>query len=424
MRIRSFKLLPCLLHAVVLLVLGCGTDDGSTPLTGDWHASLASPGGELPFTLRVREKGGGTLAFLVNGEEEAPVSAVRRDGDRVVFAIDWYDSEITAELSGDGRRMTGRWRKTGARGVDSTLPFEATREDRPRFAPATGEPAPGADAVPDVTGTWSVLFQDEDGPQESVGEFEQQGDRVTGTFLTPLGDYRYLDGVYEDGRLRLSTFDGAHAFLFDARAQPDGSLSGDFWSRDTYHATWAAQRVQDARDLLPDPFGMLQVSNPDGRFRFAAEDPEGREVTSEDPRFDDKVVLVNLFGSWCPNCNDEAPVLARWYRQYRDEGLEIVGLAFEMTGDPERDATYVRRFAERHGVEYPLLLAGVSDKEKAAAALRDLEQVIAYPTTLFLDRRGRVRFIHSGFAGPGTGRHHEELVAEMESRLRTLLDET
>jgi thiol-disulfide isomerase/thioredoxin len=146
-------------------------------------------------------------------------------------------------------------------------------------------------------------------------------------------------------------------------------------------------------------------------------------VSLSDERFRDKVVVVNIFGSWCPNCNDEAPLLEDWYRRYHDRGLEIVGLAFEFTGDRERDARMVRKFARRHGIEYPLLLAGTSDKAVAARTLQHLDRLVAYPTTVFIGRDGKVRRIHSGFAGPGTGEHHERLVRELETLLESLLAE-
>ncbi|MEM1204100.1 MAG: TlpA disulfide reductase family protein, partial [Acidobacteriota bacterium] len=150
---------------------------------------------------------------------------------------------------------------------------------------------------------------------------------------------------------------------------------------------------------------------------------DGKTVSLDDPRFENKVVLVNIFGSWCPNCNDEAPLLAAWYHRYRDRGFEVVGLAYELTGDPERDVQQVRRFAARHAVDYPLLLAGTSDKQAAGATLPDLSAVVAFPTSVFIGRDGKVRKIHSGFAGPGTGRHHSELVSELEGLIQGLVAE-
>ncbi|MEM6457448.1 MAG: TlpA disulfide reductase family protein, partial [Acidobacteriota bacterium] len=261
-------------------------------------------------------------------------------------------------------------------------------------------------------------------PEVARGEFAQEADgRVVGTFLTPTGDYRFLEGVYDAGVVRLSTFDGAHAFLFRAEVQADGTLSGNFWSRDVYHATWTARPLAEGETVLPDAWAQVALTNDDGRFRFAFPDLDGNAVDQDDPRFDGKVVLVNIFGSWCPNCNDKAPLLTEWDRAYRDQGLEIVGLAYEFSGDPERDRTMVRRYRDRFGIDYPLLLAGVSDKAQAAESLPDLDRVLAYPTTVFIDRQGRVRTIHSGFAGPGTGPHHEALKAELRGLIETLLAE-
>ena len=392
------------------------------PITGIWRAVLASPGGELPFTLRVDDAGGTLAAVVENGAEEAPVSSLERQGSNVVFRFAVYDSEITADLDTTGQTMTGVWRKT-APGGDSTLAFSARRDDRRRFLSLPDADAAEAQAIHDVTGHWATGFRDEDGAEVARGELTQTGDEVTGTFLTPTGDYRFLAGSFEHGRLRLSTFDGAHAFLFDATAREDGTLEGDFWSRDTYHATWTARRAGEDERILPDAWAAVGLTNDEWAFRFSFPDLDGRPVSLDDPRFAGKAVLVNIFGTWCPNCNDEAPLLAEWHRRYRDRGLEIVGLAYEFTGEPERDRRVVRRFAERYGIEYPLLLAGTSDKTAAGSTLPDLTAVLAYPTSVFIDREGKVRKIYSGFAGPGTGRHHEELVIELEATIEALLQE-
>jgi len=422
------------------MLAGCGAGGPgdalpSSPLVGTWRAVLASPGGNLPFTLRIgREDPGGELyASALNGAEEAAFSSVTRDGDQVVLAIDWYDSKIVATLDAGAQRMDGLWRKTVPEGV-SILAFWAVKGDAARFVPVSGSPnGPAASIQPasstsvvSVDGSWGVVFTDEDGTQKALGELRQVGERVTGTFLTPTGDYRFLEGDYRDGQLRLSCFDGAHAFLFHARTQADCTLSGDFWSRDNYHATWTARRLEETdskEDVLPDPYDLVHLTEPERGLDFTSRDLSGRPVSLHDERFRGKVVLVNIFGSWCPNCNDEAPLLAEWHRRYRDRGLEIVGLAFEFTGNPERDRKVVRKYAERHGIEFPLLLAGTSDKTEAAEILGFLDRVVAYPTTVFIGRDGHVRRIHSGFAGPGTGEHHERLIRELEGLIESLLDE-
>ncbi|MEM9301389.1 MAG: TlpA disulfide reductase family protein [Pseudomonadota bacterium] len=387
-------------------------------LAGEWRAVLSSPGGELPFQLLIEGEPGDYRAAVMNGTERVPFSTVERVGDGIMLRYDWYDAEIEAEVSTDASVLRGRWRKTAAGGVDSELPFTATRGIAARFLPTTE--AAVADAPADISGRWAVTFVDDDGKEEpAVGEFVQTDAHVAGTFLTPTGDYRFLEGSFENGHLRLSTFDGAHAFLFAAAVDASGGLTGDFWSRDTYHATWTAQRNEAA--ALPDSWDHVAVTTDDGRIAFRFENVDGAAVSLEDPAFAGRPVVVNLFGTWCPNCNDEAPLMADWHREFAPQGLGFVGLAFEYTGDVSRDRDMVRRYAERHGIDYPLLLAGTSDKVDAAEALGFVDQVFAYPTTLFLDASHTVVAIHSGFAGPGTGTHHDEVVAELRDQLAAMV---
>ena len=424
--IRSLPLLPLL---SVLALAACSTAEQSfTPapedLIGSWRAVLASPGGELPFAIEIEPERDGYRGVAINGDERVPFSDVTFDGQRVRLVHAWYDSRIEAEFDGSPDRLTGVWSKTVPAGV-SSLPFTATRGGERRFQPiaeAGLEPGEAA-ALPAIDGVWEAVFEDDDGVEPARGEFRQDGTRVEGTFLTPTGDYRFLEGSYEQGLLRLSTFDGGHAFLFQARARADGTLAGDFWSRDTYHATWTATRADPTEAVIPDAWELVGLTDEDGRLEFTFPDLNGVPVSLSDERFRGKVVVVNIFGSWCPNCNDEAPLLADWARLYRGLGLEVVGLAYEYSDDVERSRRMVQRFAARHRIDYPLLIAGISDKSAAGETLPDLTSVVAYPTTIFVDRAGKVRKIHSGFSGPGTGEHYERLVAEMVGLIEQLLAE-
>lgn len=415
----SLALLP-------LLALAISSCRPAPSAAGQWRGVLTSPGGELPFGLRIDSGPEGLRAVVQNGPEEIPVSAVEQNGKELVLRFDGYDARIVATIEGD--ELSGRWEKRGKTAY-AGLPFSARRAGAeaapaPRFRP-TAEVGLAADAsaVSSVTGSWAAEFVDEEGTSPAEAELRQEGSRVTGTFRTPTGDHRFLEGSYENGVLRLSAFDGAHAFLYQARAVPGGTLRGDFWSRDSYHATWTARREAEQEVVLPDAWQEVGLTNPEGKFRFRFPDLSGKPVSLDDPRFAGKVVLVNLFGSWCPNCNDEGPYLAQLHKRYRDRGLEIVGLAFEVTGDAERDREFVRRFGERYGISYPLLLAGTNDKKEAGAALPDLTRVASFPTTLFLGRDGKVRKIHSGFDGPGTGEHFTELKKEFEGLIESLLAE-
>jgi hypothetical protein len=111
------------------------------------------------------------------------------------------------------------------------------------------------------------------------------------------------------------------------------------------------------------------------------------------------------------------------YRRYRDRGLEIVALAYEVTGDTAVDGALVRRYRDKFGIPFPMLLAGVNDAESPAATQPQLAGPIAFPTTIFLDRSGRVRRVHAGFYGPATGAPHEAIKREFARTVEALLEE-
>jgi thiol-disulfide isomerase/thioredoxin len=255
-----------------------------------------------------------------------------------------------------------------------------------------------------------------------VGEFSQSHDVVSGTILTATGDHRYLAGQVKGDELYLSTFDGAHVFLYQAKIAADGSLDGDWWSGLAFHEKWIGKR--DAAAQLPDAYGVTAMRTGVKNFDFAFPDLSGKTVSSKDPQFRGKVLIVALAGSWCPNCHDEAAFLAPLYKDYRGKGLEIVSLQFEHFGDFERAAQATLRFRQHYGIEYTTLIAGVSDKDEAAKKLPMLKSFVAFPTTVFIDRKGNVRKIHTGYTGPATGDHYVQFVNEVKTTLDQLLAET
>jgi thiol-disulfide isomerase/thioredoxin len=382
-----------------------------------YRAVLHSPGGPLPFRLdlfRDAPDGPITQAVIHNGAERIEVKDVTSTGDRLALHFPHYGSSIAARTDDAGESWNGSWVKPGRGGQVTRLRFSANPFDGTRFEPLP----PHADRKPafaPVAGKWRVRFSQSDAP--ALGVFEQAGQSVRGTFLTTTGDYRYLAGEFSQGRLRLSSFDGAHAFLFDARMQPDGTLRGDFWSRDTWHETWTADRAADDATLA-DGFSLVRARGPADLAALRFPDLDGKPHSLAEVCGEAKVCVLEVFGSWCPNCHDASQFLSQVMKDYGPRGVRVVGLAFEYTGERVQDAPRVRKFAERVNADYPILYGGSADRDEIARKLPFMDRLGAYPTTIILSRDGTVHAIHTGFSGPATGEAYEQL----RRRFRAILD--
>ena len=384
----------------------------STPVEGPWRAWLDSPGGELPFGIEIERENGELRASWVNGTERIDIPSTRLEGETLVFDMPHYDSRIEARVDGD--KLEGTWRKR--RGLEewTVMDFHARRGALPRFHEVDAAPSIAID------GRWRVQFDSSE--NHAVGEFKtDERGKLAGTFLTTTGDYRFLAGDFVGGELRLSCFDGAHAFLFNARLLEDGSLAGEFWSRDSWHENWTA--VRDEEVTLDDAFEQTRWTDDWSIGDVVFPDLDGNPRSLADPEFAGSARILQVFGSWCPNCNDEARYLSELEQIYGGRGLSVLGLAFELTGDHERDAEQVRRYQKRNNVSYPVLIAGTANKEGATRAFPALDLVRSYPTTIFLRQDGSVRAVHTGFTGPATGREYEKLREEFEGLIEELLEE-
>jgi len=403
---------------------------------GPWRAILQRKDGkDIVFNFEVKDSAGKKVLYIRNAGERLLVDDITIQGDSVLIRLPFFESQFRAVLTKDGG-LEGVWLKRGADSYQS-VPFRAVYKESFRFADGKSSGSGGIarsdnsmhsdnSMLADVSGRWKAVFRTPDGKDTTlrVGEFEQQGQRVTGTFLDAGGDLRYLEGVVVGDSLKLSCFDGGHAYLFTARIEGDSQLSGGFFfSGATNYETWTA--AKDAGAKLPDGFTITKWKKDAGPLHFTFRDIDGHTVSLGDKRFAGKVVLVQIMGSWCPNCMDETRFLSGFYNEYHSKGVEIVGLAYERSTDFVRSQTSLRSFQERFQVKYPMLITGVSvgDPKRTEKTLPQLERIMNFPTTLFVNRKGEIEKIHTGFSGPGTGVHYEEQKKEFYKTVDGLLVE-
>jgi thiol-disulfide isomerase/thioredoxin len=162
------------------------------------------------------------------------------------------------------------------------------------------------------------------------------------------------------------------------------------------------------------------MKDPNEPFKFSFPNLKGEVESISDPKFKGKVLLVNIAGSWCPNCHDETPFLVALYKKYKAKGFEIVGLSFEEE-EQRPDFVRLKAFNENYGIDYTVLIPGNPDQlnEKVPQAVN----LDAFPTSFFVGRDGRVRAVHAGFPSPGSGEFYKDAEKEVTALVEKLLAE-
>lgn len=395
-----------------LILSSCNPDYNVEPIKeGVWRGELKISETEvLPFNFEITAKKG---MKIFNAEEIILVNDIEYRNDSVFIKMPVFESYFALAMK--DTVLEGNFIKES---LDRTIPFTAVWNKKSRFE------TPKEPATIDISGDWEVVFSQGVKGDEYVakGIFEQDGEKVTGTFRTTTGDYRYLEGVVDVDELKLSAFDGAHAFLFTATVT-NNSMQGVFYSGSHFNEPFIAKRNETFE--LPDPNKLTYLKEGYDRLNFTFPNVSGNMVSLSDDRFKNKVVIVQIMGSWCPNCLDETKFYSRFYKENQDKDIEFVALAFEYAKTEEDAIKSIKRLKDNVGVEYPILLAqyGSSDKEKAQEKLPMLNHVLSYPTSIFIDNSGKVRKIHTGFNGPATGEKYVEFKSEFKEFVNGLLEE-
>jgi thiol-disulfide isomerase/thioredoxin len=355
--------------------------------------------GELPFTFEIKYiTEDSFIMVLINGSERIVATDIAfgrskhlaKDTFRIDFPI--YDTYLHGLY--EENVMEGEW-VINYRTTFNKIPFVAKFGQNHRFTHLKKEPAI------DLSGSWETTFGLVDGedPYPGIAELKQNGNDLTGTFLTETGDYRYLAGTVQTNKLYLSVFDGSHAFLFEGKINEDATIDGIFRSGKHYQTIWKAKRGGQNGLRNPDEITKM-VSKDDFYFEFP-------DVTGQLVRLNQikgKVKIVQLFGTWCPNCLDETKFLLEYIEKNKDKNITVVGLAFERYTEKEKVLPLLAAYKKRLNIPYQILWAGSYNKKEASKVLPLLNEITAFPTMLILDENNKVVKIHTGFNGPATSK--------------------
>lgn len=370
-----------------------------------WNATITVNEVEIPFRFELSVKGPQVTGSFFNGDDRVQsTSGVFQDG-KLTLDFAHYASRLEAKW--DGATLSGTYGRLGRTGNG----FRASA-----FSASVIEPG----EVPSIAGQWEIPVKSPKG--EAAWRFlvRQSGTEVSATILRVDGDTGTLSGSYRNGKFVLSHFSGARPNLLEVKVNSDGTLALLQNGKTSYSAVKSNEARAKGLPEPADPSRWTSLSDPSQPLHFSAPDLNGKLVTEQDARFQGKVVLVNITGSWCPNCHDEAPFLAELYRKYHKQGLEIVALSFE-EAEQLKDPVRLRAFLKTYGIEYTVLVVGEPGELKAK--LPQAVNLNTWPATFFVGRDGLVRGAHAGFASKATGEEHQRTRAEFEHNIEKLLAE-
>jgi thiol-disulfide isomerase/thioredoxin len=370
-------------------------------------------GFDIVFNILESRTAKGVNWVIKNADERIQVTDIRPKGDSLLVNMPFFEAELLLKKNLMG--FEGQWKKVGSKG-DVYMPV-IIQKGADRVQLSTNNP------TTNISGRWKTTFVNPDGKRSmAIAEFSQVGNKLKGTFLTPTGDYRFLEGSIAGDSLALTTFDGTHAFYFGAKVDKQGKIvNGVFASGPTYLETWEA--IKDLNVELDGSEAVMKVRDPNAKLNFRFLDLDSNWVSINDQRFQNKVVVIQIMGSWCPNCMDETAFLSDYYRKNKDRGVEMIGLAYEYSLDFAKARKSLSRFRDKFKVEYPMLITGVtsSDELRTEKTLPQMTPIKAFPSMIILGRDGKVIETHAGYEGPATGIHHEKFKKEFSETIDQLL---
>lgn len=404
------------LARVLLMIFffnSCAEEKMNPLAEGVWLAELTAMDDViLPFNFKLTKTADDQYQMeMYNAEEVLPVDEIEIINDSIRIRFPVFEGYIAGRFTENA--IEGEFIKES---LDRIVPFKATHGIRERFRDSNP-------SKENISGIWETEFEkDTEDSYMAKGIFIQNDDKVTGTFRTETGDYRYLDGVVSGDSLKISAFDGAHAFVFTAKVT-DSSINGAFYSGNHSKELFVAKRNEAFELTSADSLTFIKEGY--DRFTFSFPNAQGEIISLQDPRFKNKVVVAQIMGTWCPNCLDETKYYVDYLKKNPNTDLEVVALAFEYAKTKEGAFESINRLKDRIGVGYPILLAqfGSSDKALAQEKLPMLNHVLSYPTSIFIDKKGNVRKIHTGFNGPATGKKFVEFQREFDGFIKELLSE-
>jgi len=347
---------------------------------------------------------------IVNGAERIPID-IKWEKDSTFFSIIPLFNTCF-----EGRKekgvLTGEWLDLTRRG-DYRIPFRIVNNEIREFDTKVHMP---------VHLKYKIVFEDDTVPAILSMDIVKEEYVTFGTVLTETGDYRYLQGEpLDSNRFYLSAFDGAHLFYL-AGQMIDNKIEGIFMSGKHYMAKFTGEADANFELRKADELTWMKNSKETLELKISADAKTERSFGEKD--WKGKVTLVQIMGTWCPNCTDESRFVKSMYEKYAAQGLQVVPVSFERGTDKQVSFTRINSQAKQMALPYPVYLgSGAESPQKSAAIVfSQLNHVMSFPTLILVGKDGKVKKVWTGFYGPGTGVYYIEHTKEIENAVEKELN--
>jgi thiol-disulfide isomerase/thioredoxin len=373
---------------------------------GPWRFTLKTTYAEIPFVIDFNYQEKKLTGVLKNGEEIIPLEDISLAENTLSIPLQAYELSLELSLL-DENTLSGKLVRhnknpkvktpvLGVHGISER--FDLRKKKKSSI---------------NLTGKWSLEMVDEKNIKTAgIGSFTQTENRFKGTILSPTGDYRYIEGYVSEKSFEGASFDGVYNYLLKGTIK-NGKMEAALLS----NSLTKIYGSLDSKAELPDAYKQTQINE----LKFIFPDLKGQNVTLNHTKFKNKPVIVQIFGSWCPNCIDEMNYLIPWYHQNAKRGVEIIALAFERSLSAEDATRQLIKTQKKLKVPYVILQAGSTSEDKPGEKLNGLTNFISFPTTIFLNKKHEVVKVHAGFNGPSTGEFYEKWKVEFNQTVNGLL---
>lgn len=375
----------------LFLLSGCLTQQS---LDGIWSFELDLQGNKVPFYMKIK----GNKATLQNNTELIELTVEKKDKSILIPILN-YDAAF--ELEQLQTTLKGHWIKYN-RKEEYKLPLFGMKT---KF-----KELPKIDEVAFSNDT-KMKLTFENGKH---GVLTYKAGNTHSSIATETGDYRYLSSKVVGDAIELWGFDGLFSFYVNAAYDlKTKKYKGTLYSGKSYKTKFVGEfddnfELRNPNEITTFKGDITNIKLTDLNGKVAPIVQKGQAT------------VVQIFGSWCPNCIDETKFILDWKKKNPNKEVYFVIVSFERAPSKKHAIKLVKKTKKLYGIDYPIFIASYTNDKKVSDIFTGIKDFISFPTSIYVDTEGKVKKIHAGFNGPATGDFFDKFKIDFEKSIESI----